>query len=175
MSKTRVRTEVLVASLLFVVSAKADLFTLDSHTNDFSHPVSINLAAGTYFVIPVAGAWSAWPSNSPCPDTDSNCPRGWEPDFVIDSPAIPFTVVGQSFWSTPQLAFDHRVGLTFTLPGAERVDFSLNDCVGCLADNRGTLTLDVSRVPEPSALLLTAFVIANVLVLLQRKRRTPRC
>lgn len=156
---------------LFAASATATMqITLDTRSIN-SSTVYVRLEAGTYYVIPSEGAWSSWRQGPACPHDD--CLKQWESDFVFKSASIPSAGVQREFWATPQLAFQHRLGTTFTLASAETVRFSLDDCMLCLGVTRGNLTLEIEEVavvPEPSSLALVAFILAVGGVALHRKR-----
>jgi hypothetical protein len=169
----------------FSSNALANLqLTLNAGSELFSASY-VHLGPGTYFVIPIRGAWSTGVKNEDCAPNNFNCLNGWNPGFAFSSSSSLFTQVGWSLWATPQLAFEHRVGTTITLSTAEVFKFFLNDCSGCFGNNRGSLALEIqdltqdpkqdpAPVPEPSTMFLLAFVLGTIAVALGRKTNRER-
>lgn len=121
-----------------------------------ANPVNVSLGAGTYTVTPVgiAGgglydAWSAFSSNSGCLP-DHTCVAGFETSFDYSYSGGYFNVQSGLKWDSPTQALAHSVSVTFTLAAGETVSFGLNDCAGCLGDNRGGASVEIVGTPEPA-------------------------
>jgi len=135
--------------------------------------VLLLLGPGTYLVHQIGIAdgglwdgWSAWPSNS-CPD----CRFQSSYEIAILSHGTGFNHYWDGhFYDTALEALSHRIDATFTLTAAEEVHFGLNDCPGCLGDNRGGMSLLITDVPEPTSLVL----LGSGLVILLGNRRFRR-
>jgi dipeptidyl aminopeptidase/acylaminoacyl peptidase len=156
------------------------IVNLDAHSVSSATPtgqgnVSVYLAPGMYRVKPVgvAGggrftAWSAWPTNLNCDIIGENCVRGFENEFEFRSASIPFTMLWDGKrYATALQALSHAKIATFTLTVDEVVRFGLNDCPGCLGDNRGGNSLEITAIPPVSGCLsLRDAPVANRIVIL---------
>jgi hypothetical protein len=147
----------------FSNSAFCQTVPLDLDAQNGFNAVALTLDAGLYNVSLRDGvfrAWSAWSETSP--DCTNNCAQGWMNFYGVFNHES-----GQGFYvengiGTPldQYDFNSRVG--YSTPGAalaagvlpfafdlsvpSTVEFAIPDCDGCFGDNRGGLSLTVSRV-----------------------------
>jgi hypothetical protein len=174
----------LCASCLFLgafvvgmqTAAAGLIIDLDAHVVSSATPtgagnVSVPLGPGTYEVKPVGvaggglfNAWSAFSSNSGCDVNGENCTTGFENEFEFQSASIPFTLIWDGKrYATDLQALSHALSTTFTLAVAETVHFGLNDCPGCLRDNRGGNSLEISAIPEPTTWILLATGLVGLL------------
>ncbi|MBM3728161.1 MAG: PEP-CTERM sorting domain-containing protein [Acidobacteria bacterium] len=177
--KSAVLTTVAVVLLGVGPAAGASVIVnIDARSNlVFNNPKTVFLAAGVYQITPVgtAGggiydAWSAFAANAGC-QPSGECTAGWEAEYEFASASLPFTLIGNSpvKYATPLQALAHAVSTTIMLPFAQTVNFGINDCNGCLGDNRGGNSLLIERVvPEPSTWMAAA---AGLALLVRLRRR----
>lgn len=153
----------IVVAGLFSTSAAQHTIPLDLDATDGFNAVGLVLDAGLYNVSLRAGifrAWSAWS------DTDTgctnNCARGWLNFYAVFNHQN-----GQGFYvengvGTPLDQYDFNSRLAYSTEGAALaagvlpfafeldspalVEIAIPDCDGCFGDNRGGLSLTVSRV-----------------------------
>ena len=124
-----------------------------------SGPVTVHLGPGTYTVTPVgtAGgglfdAWSAWSANLNCDGNGENCERGFENEFELQSASLPYRQIWDGLrYATALQALSNAQVSVFTLAVAEDVHFGLNECSGCLGDNRGGNSLRIIQVEPVTA------------------------
>ena len=139
--------------------ASAAIIDLNARTTTTTNPVIIHFSAGTYDVTPIGvadggayNAWNAWgfvslPSN------------GWLNKYSLSSSEFPAYTVGQGTpYATDLIALSNAVGTTFTLTSDGDVNFFITD--NPYSDNIGGISLSITAVPEPNAILLVSSGIA---------------
>jgi hypothetical protein len=133
-----------------------------------SNPVNLFLPAGVYSLTPVgtAGggtfdAWSAFSGNFNCLP-DHSCEWGWDTSFDYSYGAVYSSTDNGTRWDSPEAALAHTTSVIINLAVGGIVSFGLNECSGCLGDNRGGTSIAVSGIPEPSTVVLLAAGLALV-------------
>ncbi|PWT98260.1 MAG: hypothetical protein C5B51_29640 [Terriglobia bacterium] len=171
--------------LAFVSGAKADvvaILNLDATVVGQAapygaNPVNIFLGPGTYFVtaVGIAGgglydAWSAFSSNTNC-QPDHTCLYGWDASFDYSFSGGYFSLDNGIRWDSPAEALAHAPSATFTLTVGETVSFGINECLGCLADNRGGNSLAIDAVPEPTTMAGLTILFGVLFASRSRRKR----
>lgn len=167
-------------------AASATTVVIDSTTNyNSSLPVTIALGAGTYNITPTAGGFTRFSSVSGCDGLGENCSQGYEFSYIIkfNGTEIKFgdgnanggigpISPGNGYFATAAQAFANATGGSFTLAAPANVDFYIFD--DFIGDNSGTITLDVTAVPEPAtwAMMIAGFGLVGG-AMRRRKTATP--
>ncbi len=175
------------AASIAASSASATIVNTDSLANyNVANAVPVLLAAGSYTVTPVVGAFTAFnrfSTVSGCDGFGEHCATGWEHSYFITingvttgygqgngNGGIGPIVPGNAYYATAAQAYAAASGASFTLASATTVGFSIFD--DFIPDNSGGISLDVSAtVPEPAtwALLVGGFAMVGFA---SRQRRT---
>lgn len=153
-------------------TASATTVVLDS-TNQ-NNTIVLNLAAGTYDVNYLSGAWTPWSAVVDCDQNGMNCVNGWVNSYfyAVDS--------GGSWhgdgnrYATAALA--EAAGITslsmqIVLTQAGTLMFALPDSF--YPDNSGSISLSVTAVPEPAEFMMFLGGI-SMLGLVMRRRNATR-
>ena len=156
-----IRALAFLAPLLLALPAGAVIVDLHAKNNTPDNPVTVELPAGAYTLVPVdiagGGAYTAtnfWGVVERCDETGGNCRFGWIWEYVYASDSIPETpVVAPERWATPELAFTGAFEVSFDLFEPETVRFYFIDGDN-FHDNKGGVSLDIVLVPEPARALL---------------------
>jgi hypothetical protein len=158
-----------LAVLCTLASTAASAFYLDS-TNP-NNNATFDLAAGTYQVNYLGGAWDPWGTTNPnvsgC-DTAGHCTgMGWYNAYSFEAPSGSATFWDGVRWATSEQAASSGVALspvTFTLANAQTVKFYIGDSK--YSDNIGGISLSVTAVPEPEtyAMLVLGLGLVSGLV-----------
>lgn len=166
----------------FAAPAKAVVITIDGTSNNWlSNPVVLGLSAGKYTVDvvpnPVMGgddAWSAWNSTT-CVTSPNGCSAasftGWLNSYIVASadiidvmieggtlatdtiiPALGYHVNDGKVYANQSDALSAARSSSFVLTSGGDVDFGIGDA--SLSDNRGSISLEIVRVPEPATVAL---------------------
>jgi PEP-CTERM motif len=175
----------LVATMGARAAEASTIVNLDGLVNDFgSDPKLVFLTPGTYTITPIGVAdggaydsWSAWSANSGCDVNGENCTQGFMNSYIWSAGDIgTASFFNGGIYATPLQALSHGIASSFTITTPEFVQFGLNDCSGCMSDNRGGESLLVEAqesapVPEPASMTLIGTGLAGVFARRLRKKQ----
>lgn len=143
-----------LAVLCSLASTAASAFYLDS--TDPNNHATLTLAAGTYQVNYLSGAWDPWgiynPNVSDCNAAGQCTGMGWYNAYAFDTSSGTTTFWDGVKWSSAGQAESSGIALSpvmFTLSSAQTVKFYIGDSY--YGDNAGGISLSVTAVPEPES------------------------
>jgi len=132
------------------------IINIDATKNNQSNSVIKTLPRGTYAVKVIgktAGgkydAWTRWTWVYECDANGENCITGWENSYLIASKEFFINVSTSGIYEQPFQALMRAQNTSFTLTSESEVYFFIYDDDDQLGDNRGGISLNITRIASP--------------------------